>query len=91
MLSFRSLAESLEDPGEFLLTDFAKLERSPLLHIGFQALDAFTVRSRSPAPPSLPPACVQHTALSGICGPPWRAKKGLSVTGGGRATACAWQ
>lgn len=45
VLSFRSLAESLKDPGEFLLTDFAKLERSPLLHIGFQALDAFTVRA----------------------------------------------
>jgi hypothetical protein len=31
----------MEDPGEFLLTDFAKMERSPLLHLGFQALDAF--------------------------------------------------
>lgn len=46
VLSFRSLAESLDDPGEFLLTDFAKLERSPLLHIGFQALDAFAVCSQ---------------------------------------------
>lgn len=44
MLSFQSLADALKEPGEFLLTDFAKLERSPLLHIGFQALDAFTVR-----------------------------------------------
>ena len=50
VLSFRSLAEALEEPGEFLLTDFAKLERSPLLHIGFQALDAFAVRP--PPPPA---------------------------------------
>lgn len=53
VLSFRSLAESLEDPAEFLLTDFAKLERSPLLHIGFQALDAFTAdKGRLPGPGS---------------------------------------
>lgn len=44
VLSFQSLADAVKEPGEFLLTDFAKLERSPLLHIGFQALDAFTVR-----------------------------------------------
>lgn len=46
LLSFRSLADALKEPGEFLLTDFAKLERSPLLHIGFQALDAFAVRPK---------------------------------------------
>ena len=54
-LSFKTLAQAIEDPGEFLLSDFAKMERSALLHIGFQALDAFQSRSdggRLPAPGS---------------------------------------
>ncbi|PSC67218.1 Ubiquitin-activating enzyme E1 2 [Micractinium conductrix] len=38
-LAFKPLAAALQEPGEFLLSDFAKLERSPLLHLGFQALD----------------------------------------------------
>lgn len=54
VLSFQPLADALKEPGEFLLTDFAKLERSPLLHIGFQALDAFTAdKGRLPEPGSL--------------------------------------
>ena len=57
VLSFQPLADALKEPGEFLLTDFAKLERSPLLHIGFQALDAFTVRPLGSTFPS-------HTAYS---------------------------
>ena len=43
-LEFKSLAEALEAPGEFLLSDFSKMERSPLLHLAFQALDAYQVR-----------------------------------------------
>eukprot|EP00884_Botryococcus_braunii_P010809 jgi/Botrbrau1/1972/Bobra.0052s0015.1 len=44
-LPFKSLREALEDPGEFLLSDFSKMERPGLLHLGFQALDAFTVET----------------------------------------------
>uniref|UniRef100_A0A1D1ZMI8 E1 ubiquitin-activating enzyme n=1 Tax=Auxenochlorella protothecoides TaxID=3075 RepID=A0A1D1ZMI8_AUXPR len=52
-LAFKPLAASLADPGEFLLTDFAKMERPALLHLAFQALDAFAVRhGRLPAPGS---------------------------------------
>ncbi|KAG1679642.1 hypothetical protein FOA52_006159 [Chlamydomonas sp. UWO 241] len=40
-LVFKTLAESLADPGEMLLTDFAKFDRPAVLHVGFQALDAF--------------------------------------------------
>ena len=47
VLEFKSLADAIEHPGEFLLTDFSKFERPPLLHIGFQALDQFQV---SPIP-----------------------------------------
>jgi Ubiquitin-activating enzyme E1 four-helix bundle len=42
-ISFKPLREALEDPGEFLLSDFSKMERSGILHLGFQALDAFMV------------------------------------------------
>lgn len=47
-LAFKPLAEALAAPGEFLLSDFSKMERPAQLHAGFQALDAFMVR-----PPAL--------------------------------------
>ena len=40
-VSFKPLRESITKPGEFLMTDFAKIGRSELLHFGFQALDGF--------------------------------------------------
>jgi hypothetical protein len=42
--SFKPLSASLVEPGELMLTDYAKFERPALLHVGFQALDAFRVR-----------------------------------------------
>ena len=42
-LDFKPLAQALDDPGEFLLSDFAKMERPGVLHLGFQALNAFQV------------------------------------------------
>ncbi|OVA02774.1 Ubiquitin/SUMO-activating enzyme E1 [Macleaya cordata] len=41
VLSFRTLREALKDPGDFLLSDFSKFDRPPLLHLAFQALDKF--------------------------------------------------
>ena len=41
ILQFKPLREALKEPGEFLLSDFSKFDRSPLLHLAFQALDAF--------------------------------------------------
>ncbi|DBA88021.1 TPA: hypothetical protein ACH3X1_005003 [Trebouxia sp. C0004] len=40
-LDFKPLAQALDDPGEFLLSDFAKMERPGILHLGFQALNEF--------------------------------------------------
>ncbi|GJP35185.1 hypothetical protein CLOM_g19695 [Closterium sp. NIES-68] len=52
-LAFRTLAACLHQPGEFLLSDFAKFDRPPLLHLAFQALDAFHKETgRFPAPGS---------------------------------------
>lgn len=42
-LAFQPLQQALASPGEFLFSDFSKLERPGLLHVAFQALDAFQV------------------------------------------------
>ncbi|PIA37529.1 hypothetical protein AQUCO_03000241v1 [Aquilegia coerulea] len=40
-LHFKQLKDALQDPGDFLLSDFSKFDRPPLLHLAFQALDMF--------------------------------------------------
>jgi len=40
-LNFKSLREALVNPGEFLISDFAKLDAAAQQHVGFQALHAF--------------------------------------------------
>lgn len=42
LVAFKSLRESLKEP-EMLIADWAKMERPALMHLGFQAVDAFTV------------------------------------------------
>ncbi|XP_071737960.1 ubiquitin-activating enzyme E1 1-like isoform X2 [Rutidosis leptorrhynchoides] len=41
VLNFKPLKEAIKAPGEFLLSDFSKFDRPPLLHLAFQALDKF--------------------------------------------------
>ncbi|KAL2901995.1 Ubiquitin-activating enzyme E1 2 [Bienertia sinuspersici] len=41
VLNFKSLRQALQDPGDFLLSDFSKFDRPPLLHLAFQGLDKF--------------------------------------------------
>lgn len=41
ILHFKPLKDAIRDPGEFLLSDFSKFDRTPLLHLAFQALDKF--------------------------------------------------
>lgn len=43
VLKFKPLREALNNPGDFLLSDFSKFDRPPLLHLAFQALDKFTL------------------------------------------------
>jgi ubiquitin-activating enzyme E1 len=50
-LAFKTLREALSAPGEFLLTDFAKLERPRLLHAAFQGLDALRKERNGTCPP----------------------------------------
>ncbi|CAA7026809.1 unnamed protein product [Microthlaspi erraticum] len=42
VLKFKPLREAIKDPGDFLLSDFSKFDRPPLLHLAFQALDRFS-------------------------------------------------
>ena len=44
-LNFKPLDQCIASPGEFLLCDFAKLERPALLHVAFLALDEFQKKS----------------------------------------------
>jgi ubiquitin-activating enzyme E1 len=49
-LSFKSLAEGINDP-EMIITDYAKMDFPAQLHLGFRALDFFIERnSRLPRP-----------------------------------------
>ncbi|XP_077217611.1 ubiquitin-activating enzyme E1 1-like [Tasmannia lanceolata] len=41
VLHFKPLNDALKDPGDFLLSDFSKFDRPPLLHLAFQSLDKF--------------------------------------------------
>uniref|UniRef100_A0A7S1Z3V9 E1 ubiquitin-activating enzyme n=2 Tax=Ditylum brightwellii TaxID=49249 RepID=A0A7S1Z3V9_9STRA len=51
-ISFRTLFEAEEDPGEIVPTDFAKMDRPQLLHLGYKALMEFASRNNGnfPAP-----------------------------------------
>jgi len=50
-LDFKPLRQSLAEPGEFLLSDFAKFDWPGQLHVGFQALHQFAEKnSKFPAP-----------------------------------------
>lgn len=41
VLNFKPLRKALDEPGGFLLSDFSKFDRPPLLHLAFRALDKF--------------------------------------------------
>lgn len=61
ILKFKPLAQALKEPGDFLLTDFSKIDRPALLHVAFQALDAFVAKfGRKPEP------CSERDALEMI-------------------------
>lgn len=50
-LHFESYERKLKEPGEFMMSDFAKFDRPPLLHLGFQALAQYLAEhGELPAP-----------------------------------------
>uniref|UniRef100_A0A7S1XMG5 E1 ubiquitin-activating enzyme n=1 Tax=Phaeomonas parva TaxID=124430 RepID=A0A7S1XMG5_9STRA len=50
-LSFRTMREALVSPGEFLLADFAKMDRPPVLHQAFRGLHAYMREHGGALPP----------------------------------------
>lgn len=48
-LDFKTFRESLSDP-EILISDFSKFERGPIIHVGFQALYAFSEKHNGTLP-----------------------------------------
>jgi len=46
-LQYQPLEKAQRDPGEFLLSDFSKIDRSNLIHVAFLALDAFVQKKGS--------------------------------------------
>ena len=49
-LAFKPLKQAMDEPGEFLLSDFAKFDRGPVLHVGFAALEAFAAENAGALP-----------------------------------------
>ena len=49
-LAFKPLKQAMDEPGEFLLSDFAKFDRGPVLHVGFAALEAFVAENDGALP-----------------------------------------
>ena len=41
VLSFKPYKEAIEDPGELMMSDFAKFDRPPLLHLAYKALASY--------------------------------------------------
>ncbi|CAI0424166.1 unnamed protein product [Linum tenue] len=41
VLKFKTLRDAIKNPGDFLLSDFSKFDRPPLLHLAFLTLDKF--------------------------------------------------
>ncbi|XP_075515549.1 ubiquitin-activating enzyme E1 1-like isoform X1 [Primulina tabacum] len=41
VLNFKPLREAIKDPADYLLCDFSKFDRPPLLHLAFLSLDKF--------------------------------------------------
>lgn len=66
-LFFKSLETALKEPGDFLQSDFSKLEHPAMLHVAFQALDQFRAnKGRFPSPGSSADADALFQLAEGI-------------------------
>jgi len=49
-MKFKTYEEALQDPGDLMLSDFAKFDRPALLHLGYRALDVFMIKNDGELP-----------------------------------------
>ena len=59
LLDFRSLRDTLNEPGEIMMSDFAKFDRPPFLHLLFHAIQLFRSRNAGAYPSGADMAAVQ--------------------------------
>ncbi len=46
-IKFGTYEQKLKEPGDFVMSDFAKFDRPPMLHLGFQALMSYVSQQQS--------------------------------------------
>lgn len=64
-IKFETYAKRMEDPGEFMMSDFAKFDRPQLLHVGFQALEEYRMANGGAYPtPGDAAACAKVVELT---------------------------
>ena len=49
-LHFEPYSKKVQEPGEFMLSDFAKFDRPPILHLGFQAVTEYMAKNGGALP-----------------------------------------
>jgi ubiquitin-activating enzyme E1 len=49
-MHFEPYSKKLQEPGEFMMSDFAKFDRPPVLHLGFQALSTYMAENNGNLP-----------------------------------------
>mmetsp|Transcript_15256 Transcript_15256/g.42239 ORF Transcript_15256/g.42239 Transcript_15256/m.42239 type:complete len:1050 (+) Transcript_15256:121-3270(+) len=59
-LSFEPYAKKVQQPGEFMLSDFAKFDRPPILHLGFQAIVEYMTKNGGDLPAAGDAAAIQQ-------------------------------
>lgn len=57
-LAFKSLRDSLADPGEIMMSDFAKWDRPPVLHLLFRAIQSYRSKNGGAYPTAADEAAV---------------------------------
>jgi len=68
-MNFRTLSVAMEDPGEMMISDFAKFDRPQMLHTGFRALQSYRDQAGTyPAPGDSAAAAAVVAAAKAIDG-----------------------
>ncbi|KAL7581830.1 hypothetical protein ACA910_022351 [Epithemia clementina (nom. ined.)] len=59
-MHFEPYAKKLQEPGDFMLSDFAKFDRPPILHLGFQAVVEYMIKNNGELPVPADTAAIQQ-------------------------------
>ena len=59
-MQFEPYAKKVDEPGEYMLSDFAKFDRPPILHLGFQAIVEYMTKNNGALPQPADTAAMQQ-------------------------------